>query len=80
MVLWQRILQNEERSLIGTPCTERQAIDTISKTNLDNLQNKLAKKLAKRDHMVVSAKNRIIEVLLCFCPGARAFFTILTLP
>ena len=38
------------------------------------------KKLAKRDHMVVSAKNRIIEVLLCFCPGARAFFTILTLP
>ena len=44
MVLWQRILQNEERSLIGTPCTERQAIHTISKTNLDNLQKKLAKK------------------------------------
>ena len=42
MVLWQ-ILQNEERSLIGTPCTERQAIHTISKTNLDNLQ-KIGKK------------------------------------
>ena len=53
MVLWQRILQNEERSLIGTPCTERQAIHTISKTNLDDLQ----KNWQKRDHMVVSAKN-----------------------